>query len=530
MATSFDLGGLLGSAFGGDEYGDLLTPAQQSAIQQRALLSAASALLQAGAPSTTRTSLGQALGAALTAGQTGAEKAQQSALTGMLTRQKLEEARREQESAESFRQFLTGGGAGGAEAGAVTPAQALALPGMAAGPTVARAEMIGQPMPQAMAATGQPTQSVLQNLSPEQRTLLSRLKPTQGIQELMRISSLASEFGPEKTVIRDGKPVVIRENKLGQQQVVPGAQPIEAFKFGKRETVVRGGKPVVIRSNEFGDERLIEGDVPPEALQFGKPEPEMRDGKLVMIRRNPFGEEKIVPNAAPYQAPPADIVATEYILGRQLAGTGRPGIAAVGQYREQIAPRTILDMTGGQKGFENEMKLGGAFRGEQIYKDFNDMKSAYGQVTTALNQGTPIGDVAGATKVMKLLDPGSVVRESELGIAMAASGRMDRLQNYFSMWMSGEKLTPTQREDFKKLSNELYNAAAQAYNAKRAEYENFGKAYNFKNLDTALGRPATISTGDRPAQPARQAPKEGQESSDSSGRPIVFRNGQWVYR
>jgi hypothetical protein len=151
-----------------------------------------------------------------------------------------------------------------------------------------------------------------------------------------------------------------------------------------------------------------------------------------------------------------------------------------------------VDMTGGQKGFENEMKLGGAFKNEPIYKDYNDMKSAYSQVVSSLSQGTPIGDVAGATKVMKLLDPGSVVRESELGIAMAASGRMDRLNNYFNNMMTGQKLTPTQRDDFKALSNELYSAAGQAYNQKRKEYEQFGEAYNFKNLGTALGAPATI--------------------------------------
>jgi hypothetical protein len=113
----------------------------------------------------------------------------------------------------------------------------------------------------------------------------------------------------------------------------------------------------------------------------------------------------------------------------------------------------VPDFTAGEIGFKNEMQLSSAFKGEPIYKDFSDMKSSYGQVMTALSQGTPIGDVAGATKMMKLLDPGSVVRESELGIAMAASGRMDRLQYYFKNWASdGNKLTPTQREDFKQLS------------------------------------------------------------------------------
>ena len=229
--------------------------------------------------------------------------------------------------------------------------------------------------------------------------------------------------------------------------------------------------------------------------EWSKPEPIVMNGKTVMMQYNKLGQTKVAEGAAPYEAQSPDIRAVEYISGKPLGGTGEAGIGQVGQYRQQIAPKTnvnVPDMTGGQKGFENEMKLGGAFKNEPIYKDYNDMKSAYSQVVSSLSQGTPIGDVAGATKVMKLLDPGSVVRESELGIAMAAAGRMDRLQSYFSNMMSGQKLTPTQREDFKALSNELYAAAGQAYNQKRKEYEQFGDAYGFKNLNTALGAPASI--------------------------------------
>jgi hypothetical protein len=231
------------------------------------------------------------------------------------------------------------------------------------------------------------------------------------------------------------------------------------------------------------------------AEKFGTPVPMLMDGKTVMVQFNDKGESRIATGAMPYEPQSQDIRAFEYITGRPLAGTGETGVKAVGEYRQQTAPRTTVtvpDFTAGEKGFKNEMQLSSAFKGEPIYKDFSDMRSAYGQVVSSLSQGTPIGDVAGATKVMKLLDPGSVVRESELGIAMAASGRMDRLQNYFSNFMTGQKLTPTQREDFKALSNELYAAAGQAYNQKRDEYKGFGSAYGFKNLDTALGAPANI--------------------------------------
>jgi hypothetical protein len=232
------------------------------------------------------------------------------------------------------------------------------------------------------------------------------------------------------------------------------------------------------------------------AEEYGPPTPVVMNGKTVMVQYNKQGQPRIAQGAMPYEAQSPDIRAVEYISGKPLAGTGPAGIEDIGRYRQQIATRVdikpVLDMTGGQKGFENEMALAKAFKQEPIYKDYNDMQSAFGQVVSSLSQGTPIGDVAGATKVMKLLDPGSVVRESELGIAMAASGRMDRLNNYFSNMMTGQKLTPTQREDFKALSNELYAAAGDAYNKKRQEFQGFGQAYGFKNLDTALGAPANI--------------------------------------
>ena len=278
----------------------------------------------------------------------------------------------------------------------------------------------------------------------------------------------------------------------GQEVAAPVSAPMQADPLAFLSPIQRA-----LISNMPRKEGLPEVlKIASSQSEFGKPEPVVMNGKTVMLQYNKLGQSRIAEGAMPYEALPTDIRAPEYLLGRNLSGTGQEGISIVSKYPQDIAPRTNVNvpvnMAEGQKGFENEMKLGGAFKQEPIYKDFSDMKSSYGQVISALGQGTPIGDVAGATKVMKLLDPGSVVRESELGIAMAAAGRMDRLNSYFSNMMTGQKLTPTQREDFKALSNELYAAAGDAYNKKRKEYEDFGTAYGFKNLGTALGTPATI--------------------------------------
>jgi hypothetical protein len=161
------------------------------------------------------------------------------------------------------------------------------------------------------------------------------------------------------------------------------------------------------------------------------------------------------------------------------------------QQRAAGAPRTVLDMTGGQKGFDNEMSLKKSFSAEPVYKAFGEMQSAYGQITDSLKAASPAGDLAAATKFMKLLDPGSVVRESELGMAMAASGALDRARNYAELRLSGKKLTPDQRKDFQDLSDKLFTTATTAYNAKRGEFEQMGNAYGL-DASRALGAPAKM--------------------------------------
>ena len=162
--------------------------------------------------------------------------------------------------------------------------------------------------------------------------------------------------------------------------------------------------------------------------------------------------------------------------------------------KKQIAQSgaSSVNINNGQKGFENELKLRGDFKQEPVYKAHQEMQSAHSQIKQSLAQASPAGDLAGATKIMKLLDPGSVVRESELGMAMAATGLLDRVQNYASNIISGNKLTPKQRQEFQQLADALYGESVKAYNSKRGEYQKLGAEYGL-NADRAVGAPASLA-------------------------------------
>lgn len=162
--------------------------------------------------------------------------------------------------------------------------------------------------------------------------------------------------------------------------------------------------------------------------------------------------------------------------------------------KKQIAQAgaSSVNVNTGQKGFDNELKLRDDFKQEPVYKAHQAIQSAHSTITQSLKAGTPAGDLAGATKFMKILDENSVVRESELGMAMAATGLLDRVQNYANSIINGNKLTPKQRQEFQQLADAIYGESVKAYNSKRGEYTKLGAEYGL-NADRAIGGPASLA-------------------------------------
>jgi len=144
-----------------------------------------------------------------------------------------------------------------------------------------------------------------------------------------------------------------------------------------------------------------------------------------------------------------------------------------------------------EKTFQNIVEIKKAFNQEPIYKAYQEIQSAYSQINEGIKAKSPAGDLVAATKFMKLLDPTSVVRESELALALKAGGALDRLENYVQNVAAGTKLTPKQREDFHNLATKFNNLAVQQYNQKRAEWADVAKSHKL-NPNLAVGNEANL--------------------------------------
>lgn len=116
------------------------------------------------------------------------------------------------------------------------------------------------------------------------------------------------------------------------------------------------------------------------------------------------------------------------------------------------------------------------FTGLPAVRSFAEQTSAFGRVVASANDPSPAGDLALIFNYMKVLDPGSVVREGEFATAQNAGGIDERTRSLYNRMMSGERLTPSQREDFLDRSSRLYRQAEDQYTTLSDQYAAFARA------------------------------------------------------
>lgn len=185
----------------------------------------------------------------------------------------------------------------------------------------------------------------------------------------------------------------------------------------------------------------------------------------------------------------------------QIGPDGKPVINQVAlDAQERVAKarsnKQVTNVSVGGKDFKVEMDLRKEFRDAPIAKSYNEAKIALDQVKRALASKSAIGDVAASTKIMKLLDPPSVVRESELWVAMNSAGVLDRFTNLVNYWASGQRLTDQQRMEFGQLGEQLFKAYEGAYKGHEAEYRQIAKEWGIdERRIVGSGGPQGAKTG-----------------------------------
>jgi hypothetical protein len=126
---------------------------------------------------------------------------------------------------------------------------------------------------------------------------------------------------------------------------------------------------------------------------------------------------------------------------------------------------------------ETELKLQDDYRAES--KGWAEVSTSMKKVMGSLDSATTNAGsaLAAGTAFMKILDPNSVVRETELGLALNASGWFDRASNVVNTIKSGKVMTPTQVANLKAASTALFEEAKKAQLDIDAAFEKRTKSY-----------------------------------------------------
>jgi hypothetical protein len=150
-------------------------------------------------------------------------------------------------------------------------------------------------------------------------------------------------------------------------------------------------------------------------------------------------------------------------LGLTKAQTG--SALAQGRKLGAEASAAILELEALKKGgtlatpkaFEQEEKLRKEYQGRT--KVYGELGGTFNTIKSSADAKTGPGDIALITGFMKMLDPGSVVRETEFATARDTAGLYTRLENSLKKAETGQFLQPNQRSEFVNLAKQYLDSA-----------------------------------------------------------------------
>lgn len=138
------------------------------------------------------------------------------------------------------------------------------------------------------------------------------------------------------------------------------------------------------------------------------------------------------------------------------------------------------------------------FMGQKPVEEYFKASLAFDKVRNAAKDPSPAGDLALIFGYMKVLDPGSVVKEGEFANAQNAANVPDRIRNVWNKALSGERLSPQQRQEF------IASAGTQ-FAAHEAQYDAFAERYR-QLAPEGSGDRVVMARPQRAAAPVQRVP------------------------
>lgn len=191
------------------------------------------------------------------------------------------------------------------------------------------------------------------------------------------------------------------------------------------------------------------------------------------------------------------------------------------QTKEALARTDKLGAETQKLALELKAMENGVVDPQKTFNMENTLRGDYQKRTTSLSEGTRnldiirqsagdktgAGDIALITSFMKMLDPGSVVRETEFASAQNTAGLVGSLESWLKRLNSGELLKDQQRQTFANLAKKYMQAAEREDKRVRDDLGFVIKNYNLNPENifgsrAGMGAPEETSSGQTPPAPS----------------------------
>ena len=363
---------------------------------------------------------------------------------------------------------------------------------------------LGQLMPATAKELGVDPTDPLQNLEGSARYLSQQLKrfgspelalaaynagPTR-VARLGRVPNIAETQNYVKTILGEGQTTMAtpfdraREEELRQQMLATGMAPrtaprapLSALRQDRPQAAAapqqrRGGLGGIMdylgkRSPTTGLSRAEQFAAALDPLIM----PQMRAGEAIRARGAQRQAEARKNKTMEYLATQAatDPLAAQMLEMARATGDVGGAVSALMQQR----------LKGPKDTFKDVQALRKEFTGLSRIKNFSDVTEAYTRIIKSAKDPSAAGDLALIFNYMKVLDPASVVRESEFAAAAKAGGLGPRIQAAVEQIERGTRLAPEQRADFVNRATQLYQGAEEQARPIYQTYEEIAIARGF---------------------------------------------------
>lgn len=263
----------------------------------------------------------------------------------------------------------------------------------------------------------------------------------QQAQESIQQARLAQDAQQHGDVIKlRGREQDFRETQANEEMQQAGIADMRAQQEKQRVNLTR------LNTETSLDDLAQDSTVPPQVRRMV----DLMNRSGGAVKPGAIGPEDMASPEEQQAATEADIAN----YARKMGAGANAQAAAAARYREP-KPTGPGGLSAGQLTSAKQFQ-------DDYYRDsktYVTVRNAYQQVAGAAQNPDAAGDLSLIFGYMKMLDPNSVVRETEFANAQNAAGVPDQVRNIYNRAMSGERLNPNQRKQFVGQANRIMKSA-----------------------------------------------------------------------